>query len=159
MYYVKRIFIHSLKNCVRCYRGGGGNKLHVFFSVWVFSAELFYTLHNEKLVQDILKKGSTKKLLFVLHTSEIFIILKILNSFILGSVKGILVDINNVFSNFTNTDPTLCSIILSIQCTNTSSLFHGLYQRPWLNTRNIGSLYKYYAGFYMKHKNLIFDLS
>ena len=34
------------------------------FSVWVFCTGLFYTINDEKLVQDILEKGNTKKLLF-----------------------------------------------------------------------------------------------
>ena len=37
------------------------HKLYEFFSVWVFSVGLFYTLNDEKLLQDILEKGSTKK--------------------------------------------------------------------------------------------------
>ena len=60
LYCLKRTFIHSLKNGVGL--SPRGLQTVGLFSIWVFTGGLFYTLHDEKLVQDILEKGSTKKL-------------------------------------------------------------------------------------------------
>ena len=60
--FAKDSYLQSQKWC-RVFSRGSTNCMT--FSVWIFSAGFFYTLHDEKLVQDILEKGSTKKLLFV----------------------------------------------------------------------------------------------
>ena len=92
LYYLKRTFIHSLKNGVGLF-STGVTKLYDF-SLYRLSTGLFYTLYDEKHGAGYFGKRKQQKIVIsvILHTSKICFIPEILESFILSSEKGILVD-------------------------------------------------------------------